>query len=406
MLKVFLRSMFILAITGSWNCFSFASLYETSYKTLVSKAMNSNLDSPSNRDARKFPKLIYGGVQLWLDAPFTNEIALIFIIIDLPLCIVADTVLLPITIPLTANYYWKLPSTWRSGRLIVKIKKNDIAGVRKLIDLGADINLPYYDKTPLGYAVQEGNVEIVNLLLEKGADPNTEFDNHSLLIFAINQEIKTDKTQKFEITRLLVEKGKADLDISSSEGDTPLHIAAGYGNLKLVQSFVEHGADINAKDENDQTPLHKAAIGWNLDVVKFLVHHGANLNSKDDNGQTPLHITTKWNEIKTIQYLLKHGADINSKDNNGQTPLHLAMKWNEIETIEYLLKQGADINSKDDNGQSPLFEAIRWNSIETIQYLLKHGADRNLKNRWGHTPLEHARKLLNQDAVKILEKNP
>lgn len=373
MLKVFLRSMFILAITGSWNCFSFASLYETSYKTLVSKAMNSNLDSPSNRDARKFPKLIYGGVQLWLDAPFTNEIALIFIIIDLPLCIVADTVLLPITIPLTANYYWKLPSTWRSGRLIVKIKKNDIAGVRKVIDLGADINLPYYDKTPLGYAVQEGNVEIVNLLLEKGADPNTEFDNHSLLIFAINQEIKTDKTQKFEITRLLVEKGKADLDISSSEGDTPLHIAAGYGNLKLIQSFVEHGADINAKDENDRTPLHKAAIGWNLDVVKFLVHHGANLNSKDDNGQTPLHITTKWNEIKTIQYLLKHGADINSKD---------------------------------DNGQSPLFEAIRWNSIETIQYLLKHGADRNLKNRWGHTPLEHARKLLNQDAVKILEKNP
>ncbi len=289
MLKVFLRSMFILAITDSWNCFSFVTLYETSYKTLVSKAMNSNLDSPSNRDARKFPKLIYGGTRSWIDPRFRHdnldvllppEVSFSFLAFDLPLCIVADTALLPITIPLTANYYWKLPSIWRSGRLIVKIKKNDIAGVRKLIDLGADINLPYYDKTPLGYAVQEGNVEIVNLLLEKGANPNTEFDNHSLLIFAINQEIKTDKAQKFEITRLLVEKGKADLDISSSEGETPLHIAAGYGNLKLVQSFVEHGADINAKDENDQTPLHKAAIGWNLDVVKFLVHQGANLNSK------------------------------------------------------------------------------------------------------------------------------
>ena len=69
---------------------------------------------------------------------------------------------------------------------------------------------------------------------------------------------------------------------------TPLHYAAEYGHLSIVEYLVNQKADINAKDENDHTPLHFAAENGHLSVVEYLINQKVDINAKNKIGETPL----------------------------------------------------------------------------------------------------------------------
>jgi len=62
---------------------------------------------------------------------------------------------------------------------------------------------------------------------------------------------------------------------------TPLHYAAQYGHLSVVEYLVNQKADINAKDKDNRTPLHRAARYGHLSVVEYLVNQRADINAKD-----------------------------------------------------------------------------------------------------------------------------
>ncbi|EKQ93783.1 ankyrin repeat protein [Leptospira borgpetersenii serovar Javanica str. UI 09931] len=126
-----------------------------------------------------------------------------------------DTILLPITIPLTAYYYSRVPEAWKSGLLIGSIENNDLSGVRRCIETGdAVVNSTFIGSSPLYFAIKNENekVEIVRLLLEKGADMNFQNNavyNKSLLYLAIENE-------NSEIVGLLLEKG-ADANVKNCD---------------------------------------------------------------------------------------------------------------------------------------------------------------------------------------------
>jgi len=61
---------------------------------------------------------------------------------------------------------------------------------------------------------------------------------------------------------------------------TPLHYAARYGHLNIIEYLVHQKADINAKDGYNETPLHFAANYGYLSVVEYLVHQKADINAK------------------------------------------------------------------------------------------------------------------------------
>ncbi|WP_246846809.1 ankyrin repeat domain-containing protein [Leptospira barantonii] len=281
-------------------------------------------------DYETSPKFIYGGVRSWLDPHFTAESALLLIaaIIDFPLCLVTDTILLPITLPLTVNYNWKKSSALKVSPLIAKIKQNDTTNARKLIQDGADVNFDYYGRSPLGYAIEKGNIEIVQLLLEKGADANSEFDREPMLIHAQRVGGIPDLDIHLKIIRLLVEKGKANLEISSSSGgnNRPLHEAVSlFGSehkYEYAKYFIENGADVNAKNDDGQTPLHLVTYFAEdkKEIMKLLLKHGAKINSKNNQGQTPLHIAARMNRPWVVKYFLSQGANQNIKDKSGKTP--------------------------------------------------------------------------------------
>ena len=74
-----------------------------------------------------------------------------------------------------------------------------------------------------------------------------------------------------------------------NEGDTPLGVAAWFGNGAAASVLIAGGADVNVKISDGHTPLHSAAHGKAADVARMLLENGADPKAKDEDGDTPLH---------------------------------------------------------------------------------------------------------------------
>ena len=224
------------------------------------------------------------------------------------------------------------------------VSRGNIERVRMLVERGADLNAEgMYGRTPLYYAALCGQSNIVDYLLDKGADPT---------------------------------KG------ASWKGhNTPLHVAAFEGHVSIVAALIEHGVKVDLLDDAQQTPLHEAAWHGQPDVVRYLISQGADVNAKDKSGHTPLvssgrvSLSTKYtqHDSEIAALLVEAGADVNHVDNFGDTALHCACKQSNTNLVEYLLKQGADPNQSTAK-ESPLELAVRTRKTEVEKLLRKHGA--------------------------------
>lgn len=133
------------------------------------------------------------------------------------------------------------------------------ADVEKFLKQGADVNATSdIGRSALYYAVMNGNVDTVRVLLENGANPNR----------------RTSDGQPH-----LLELGES----------TPLTLAAQRNYEAIAYLLVSHGADVNAKDSHDLTPLHYAAKRGNLDLALHLVRRGAEIEPRDEWNNTPEH---------------------------------------------------------------------------------------------------------------------
>jgi RNA polymerase sigma factor (sigma-70 family) len=107
-------------------------------------------------------------------------------------------------------------------------------------------------------------------------------------------------------------------------GVTAIHLAAGTGNLSLLDLLVEMGADVNAADRHGNRPLDRAAHMGQVEAVRRLLELGAGPTIAGDNGRTPLHTAVIRRRKEVVQLLLQHGAGQMAADANGRTPLDWA----------------------------------------------------------------------------------
>lgn len=138
-------------------------------------------------------------------------------------------------------------------------------------------------KSPLYMAVAAGNLEEVDRLLAKGADPNVKaIMGHSPLITA------TSSDRPLIVLRLLT--AGADPNQVDNLGWAPLHhaIKTDHANLDMIAIFARNHADLNVRDKHKRTPMHRATQFGHLEAVKLLLRLGADPKAEDENGWTPL----------------------------------------------------------------------------------------------------------------------
>ena len=274
--------------------------------------------------------------------------------------------------------------------------------LKKFIDIHQkDLNIDAEDehgKTPLIFAVDSRNSDVVSTLVNAGADANAKDDNGwSPLIY-------TAWRGNPDSANALVKVG-ADANAQDNDGWTPLMYAARSGNLDVVSALVNAGAEVNAQDNDGWTPLMYAASKGNLDVASALVNAGAEVNAQDNDGWTPLMYAASKGNLDVASALVNAGAEVNAQDNNGWTPLMYAVRNGTPDIVNALVNARADVNARDYYGKTPLMWAARSGNPDAVNALVKAGADVNAQDNDGWTPLMFADRSGNVDTVNALNLN-
>jgi ankyrin repeat protein len=176
-------------------------------------------------------------------------------------------------------------------------------------------------------AVYHRQKEIVNLLVSRGA---------SLTVFEACAAGEFDRVE-----RLLAEM-PASINSYSTDGWTPLHLAAFFGHAKIAEFLLGRGADVAARSQNSNsnTPLHAALAGNHKFVAGLLMGAGADVDAQDHEGWRPLHLAAFNNNLDAMKTLIAQGADVTAVNKEGKSPLSLAQEKNQREAAALLRRHG------------------------------------------------------------------
>lgn len=125
----------------------------------------------------------------------------------------------------------------------------------------------------------------------------------------------------------------------SSDGWTPLHLAAFFGRDDAVALLIDLGAPLDANSTNAtrNTPLHAALAGaTNATIVRRLIFAGADINARGGHNITPLHLAASRGDAALCDLLIHRGAEIHAKMEDGTTPAMMATARGHLELGERL----------------------------------------------------------------------
>ena len=333
----------------------------------------------------------------------------------------------------------------QNDELMDSIKNNDLNKIKTLLREGENLDLYNinYGMTPLMYATQIGNMDIVKELLDFGAK---DFDFAFYVACAEGY---------WDIAEEIMKAGASNYNLA-------LSYAAIGGQLEIVQKLIELGA----KDINPA--LVSACEGNHLEVVKYLIDNGANVNTrayieayrnyKGAERKSPLTATTDINIIKELvnagatnlndgiiynaqvistnfdstystrilNEYINLGADINSfSTNDGKTLLMYLIEKRDLdfELIKKVIDLGANVNARDRNGNTVLIRAVMYDyeaptmdptlnrkiyrtigtPLNIIEELLDAGADPRERNSYGNTAYRIAARKKRDDIIKLFD---
>lgn len=239
----------------------------------------------------------------------------------------------------------KMPTTlWSDNDKVMDLavrSLNPQAAVA-LVDLGWDVNavVGYTDQnvpyTPLQLAISLEDDQMVLALIEKGADVNKAVDP-SILSFAADQNVSplhlAAKSKNPKILQILLQKG-ANPNLRDKYGETPLFSAVRNHCVENVELLLKNRADANVVkwgSSTSYTPLHLALN--NLPITKLLIAHGADVNAPYrmlNDYRSPLTWATAFSRMDIAAALIEAGADTENRSEKGVTPFTIC-SWYHIE---------------------------------------------------------------------------
>lgn len=206
------------------------------------------------------------------------------------------------------------------------------------IDLNATTGL--CNRTALQQASWYGSVQVVQLLLELGADVNVQ-DSHDKM----TPLHESASRNHFDIVRLLLQYGANPNHQGNHERKTPLHLAVEQQNQRIVRVLLKHGrADPNRmarKLKNEWTALDDACRCGAVTIARLLLKYGADPNIQPRfTGQTALHQAALKGHEVVVQLLLDRGARLTVRNQQGKTPMDVACENEQLGAIFVLFQNG------------------------------------------------------------------
>eukprot|EP01113_Clastostelium_recurvatum_P004816 TRINITY_DN1212_c0_g1_i5.p1 TRINITY_DN1212_c0_g1~~TRINITY_DN1212_c0_g1_i5.p1 ORF type:complete len:376 (+),score=97.77 TRINITY_DN1212_c0_g1_i5:172-1299(+) len=215
---------------------------------------------------------------------------------------------------------------------------------------GANPNVKTCGWTPLLYATFYGHVEVMRILIQRGANVNeTNLSGVSCLSKAVERQ------DMGMIALLLASGAKTDV-IEASTGDSLLTKAARMGSLEMVRALIQEGhASPGHKNKDGSTPLHEAAFKGHAAVVELLLENAQEGLGDVANGmgRTCLHRAAYGGHLAVARILVDYGTSLDAQDNAGYTPLHWAAFFGHEPVGKFLAQAGANLVIPDKSGKVP-----------------------------------------------------
>ncbi|MCW3051317.1 MAG: Ankyrin [Chthonomonadales bacterium] len=322
---------------------------------------------------------------------------------------------------------WGKQGYWNEGMLCA-IQVGRLEIINAFLDHGENDDLlsyrwakrSSYDITFLMKAVVAGNMPVVELMLQRGANVWAQYGRHSALT---------------EVLRLDGEQGAITQRLLACGPSIGLEEAVVAGRSDLAERFLVEGAPAEMPDENEQTLLVWAAAHGRAEMVRLLARFGADPCSQDKYGFHALMGAASWGDIALSEFLIERGIDPNVPTNEWQEPPlaraagagHLeATRWflerfgpgpdrgafaldvasarNHPEIVRLLLDAGVDVNTGIDyhHGRTPLMWAALNGSVPLASLLLERGADVRAGGGEGYGALSFAAGAGSTGVVRLL----
>jgi uncharacterized protein len=245
--------------------------------------------------------------------------------------------------------------------LLFAIRDGNVPMMRLLLDHGADLGQSSGNHTtPLLIALLNGQVGIATELLNRGADPNAADDYHRAALFAaidlrnFNHEkygdLPTDGRDPLDLIKALLKKG-ADPNLKTDT--VPVH-----GLMQFDASWVNF---------DGETPFVRAALSGDIEVMRLLLASGADPNIATVQGTTALMAAAGINWIpgqtftrseadyvEAVKLCLERDAPVNASNTLGLTAMHGAANRGWTSIMQILAEHGAKIDAKDKEGRTPM----------------------------------------------------
>ena len=331
-----------------------------------------------------------------------------------------------------------------SKKTIDLLRNGKYSDIQRLIKNGFKINRRYRQNKnidlihPLEEAVYYKNIEVVKALIDAGANVNLVCSHYNLLASVCKND---HENKRLEIANILLNAG-ADPNFYTYiiGSEIPLIEATKYNNVEVCKLLLEKGAELNVRDSCGNTAIHEAAINGSIEVTKLLYNNGAEvdltsafvLDLKDKIVELTQDMTSKecknilsnllleaikkqnlvltkalaeyrviigdysfreairYGNIEIIKLLILNGADLETISCYKDTVLHIAARNNKNnDLVKLLLESGMDPNKINDDGYTALHIAVLFipsldGCFDVINTLVNYGADVKIKDKNGN----------------------
>ncbi len=280
--------------------------------------------------------------------------------------------------------------------LIQAIQNGQSNVVRLLLEREVDVNAAKQNGwTALMSASHNGRCDVLRLLLERKADVNAVTqDGWTALMLA-------SQNGHYDVARVLLER-KAEVNTARQNGGTAIMVASENGHSNVVSLLLECEADVNAAQQDGRTALMLASQNGHCDVVRLLLERKAEVNVANQDGGAALILASQNSHDHIGKMLLEKEAEVNAAQLDGGTVLRLPSLNGDCDVARLLLEKKADVNATMQDGWTALMGASENGHCGIVKMLLEKEAEVNATAQDGYTALTLASWAGHCDVARLL----